>query len=167
MIYLISIYFVFPYIIWNYLECPQRLFMNQTWQLFWDTHLKVLKYWAFSFQSCCVQWYLCSWGWTVANNYSGEWWQGRAIFTIYISTKPTYHWMLPINVIFTHHTVYLHTLISYFLYFLTVHKMSFVRYYHYNKYQYNNITCLITINILLRRKYPIVSSCTLNNEWIH
>ena len=24
----------------------------------------------------------------------------------YISTKPTYHWMLPINVIFTHHMYY-------------------------------------------------------------
>ena len=142
MIYLISIYF-FPihYFKLSTVECPQRLFMNQIWQHFWDTQSNVLKYWAFFFQSCCVQWYLCSWGWTVANNYSGERWQGRAIFIHFNKTYISLNVANQCN-IYTSYTVYLQTLISHFLYFLTVHKMSFVRYYHYNKDKYNNITCL-------------------------
>ena len=80
------------------------------------TQSNVLKYWAFSFQSCCVQWYLCSWGWTVANNYSGERWQGRAIFIHFNKTYISLNVANQCN-IYTSCTVYLQTLVILFFVF--------------------------------------------------
>ena len=120
--------------------------MNQIWQHFWDTQLNVLQYWAFSFQSCCVQWYLCSWGWTVANNYSGERWQGRAIFIHFNKTYISLNVANQCN-IYTSYTVYLRTLISYFCIFwlfikcplldiITTIKISTTILHVYNHHQY-------------------------------